>query len=377
MRKRASIIQQLGFKPARYYPGKDCYVGFWVTHPDTGEWTRKKVRVNDINEQERSKYAGRIVKELNEKLYTGWNPLFDEKRLNTGKKIDIALAEMMQERKRELEHTSYVSYRSAITRMLTFLKKNSLQVTCETFSSSIAMMLMKDIAATVSNRTFNNYAVTYKAFWNWFINSEYCRENPFQKIRPKKAAQKERDIIAKEWRPIIRKALDDEPGFKIACLLLYHCLIRPKELCMLRAMHFDVEHAIIFIPASIAKDDEREKVTIPDVILKDISSYVIAIADKTNFLFTGHKEIKPGEKAMKRARLTEHWQLLRDKLEFPANYHMYSLKDTGIVQMLEDGVPIDEVRKQARHSSLEVTSAYLNYVSVGAMPNIKLKSTKF
>ncbi|MCC6601481.1 MAG: site-specific integrase [Crocinitomicaceae bacterium] len=377
MRQRGAIIQEIGFLPARYYPGKDCYVGYWIKHPDTGKWIRKKVRVNDIEQEERKKYAMRLVKAINEKLHAGWNPCFDETRKNIGKKLETALDELLNEKKRELEHTSFVSYRSAINRIVLFLKKNSLSVTCETFNSLHVQSLMKEIAAGVGNRTFNNYIITYRSFWNWFISYDYCKENPFLKIRPKKAGQKERDIIAKEWRPMIREALNNEPGFKIACLLLYHCLIRPKELCLLRALHFDIDHGIIFIPASIAKDDEREKVTIPKIVLDEIAGYVSGITDKTNFLFTGNRTIRPEIKSMKRARLTEHWQAMREKLKFPDNYHLYSLKDTGIVQMLEDGVPIDEVRKQARHSSLEVKSAYLNYVLTGALPNVRNKASRF
>lgn len=130
-------------------------------------------------------------------------------------------------------------------------------------------------------------------------------------------------------------------------------------------------------PASIAKNDQREKVTIPLVILDEIREYIEALPTKEHFLFTGHRTIRPGLRPMKRARLTEHWQKLRERLAFPGNSHMYSLKDTGIVQMLEDGVPIDEVKKQARHSSLEVTAAYLNYVSVGALENVRTRSTAF
>jgi integrase/recombinase XerD len=46
---------------------------------------------------------------------------------------------------------------------------------------------------------------------------------------------------------------------------------------------------------------------------------------------------------------------------FSKAYQFYSLKDTGIVQMLIDGVPAIEVRNQAGHSSLEQTNQYAKY----------------
>lgn len=376
VKKRYTEHRELGFVPAEYYPGKDAYVGYSVREPATGIWHRKRQRVNGVAEADRAKYALKIVAALNKKLHAGWTP-FDTANPHAKTSLTVALDEMLTDKMRELERTSFISYRSAKNRLQAFLKARQLETSPGAFTHAWAMVFMKEISATVGNRTYNNYVTLYRAFWSWFIQYGYCAENPFSGIKPKRAATKEREIIAKQWRGPIGDALKEAPAFRVACLLLYHCLIRPKELCLLRGRDFDLKAGLVFISASVAKNDTREKVTIPLVIIEEVRSYVANLPSDDHYLFTGHRTIRPGLKPMKRARLTEHWQKLRDKLGFPETYHLYSLKDTGIVQMLEDGVPIDEVKKQARHSSLEVTAAYLSYVAAGALENVRTRSTAF
>lgn len=56
---------------------------------------------------------------------------------------------------------------------------------------------------------------------------------------------------------------------------------------------------------------------------------------------------------------------------------LYSLRDSGIVQLLQDGVSPEEVMKQAGHSSLEITTVYVKYANPGASEQIKNKASVF
>lgn len=49
---------------------------------------------------------------------------------------------------------------------------------------------------------------------------------------------------------------------------------------------------------------------------------------------------------------------MREALGLPTTYQFYSLKDTGITEMLEAGVPAKLVKELADHSSLEMTEKY-------------------
>lgn len=50
---------------------------------------------------------------------------------------------------------------------------------------------------------------------------------------------------------------------------------------------------------------------------------------------------------------------MRKELGFGSEYQFYSLKDTGITDLLNSGVPSLSVRDQARHSELATTEKYI------------------
>lgn len=68
---------------------------------------------------------------------------------------------------------------------------------------------------------------------------------------------------------------------------------------------------------------------------------------------------------------------MRVKLGLPKNIQFYSLKDTGIVQLLEDGVSLKDVKDLADHVNVATTSKYLSYVSQDGILAIKNNKSRF
>ena len=66
----------------------------------------------------------------------------------------------------------------------------------------------------------------------------------------------------------------------------------------------------------------------------------------------------PGTRQVSRRMLSKHWDKMRKSLKISAEYQYYSLKDTGITDMLNKKVSNLAVRDQARHSSLSITNIY-------------------
>jgi len=52
------------------------------------------------------------------------------------------------------------------------------------------------------------------------------------------------------------------------------------------------------------------------------------------------------------------WNNMRKALGFSETYTFYSLKDTGITELLNSGVPARIVQQLAGHSSIEMTEKY-------------------
>lgn len=55
------------------------------------------------------------------------------------------------------------------------------------------------------------------------------------------------------------------------------------------------------------------------------------------------------------------WSKMREELDLPEEMQLYSLKDTGITDSLESGIPTIDVMKQAGHHDLRITTRYANH----------------
>ncbi|WGU70334.1 hypothetical protein QIU18_12990 [Capnocytophaga canimorsus] len=51
---------------------------------------------------------------------------------------------------------------------------------------------------------------------------------------------------------------------------------------------------------------------------------------------------------------------MQEKYQFRKEVQFYSLKDTGITDLLNSGIPAVKVQTQARHSDLKVTEHYIS-----------------
>ena len=95
----------------------------------------------------------------------------------------------------------------------------------------------------------------------------------------------------------------------------------------------------------------------PEEIRRFIDRY--ADAPKDWFLFSSLRyEAGPRPKPMAPTRIANTWDNMRKKLHLPEEMQFYSLKDTGITEMLESGVPAKYVKELADHHSLVMTERY-------------------
>ena len=82
----------------------------------------------------------------------------------------------------------------------------------------------------------------------------------------------------------------------------------------------------------------------------------------------------PGAVQLAPKKISDEWVKIRTALKLPKKYQWYSLKDTGITNMLKAGVPTIAVRDQARHHSIIQTEAYTPKEILKA--NVDIKSVK-
>ncbi len=71
----------------------------------------------------------------------------------------------------------------------------------------------------------------------------------------------------------------------------------------------------------------------------------------------------PGRKQISRRVISRFWEQLRTPLQLEKELKFYSLRDSGIIEKIRNGIDLITVMQLADHSSLEITNAYVKLAS--------------
>ena len=372
----------IDYIPARLSTGKVWYVYYYVKDPATGKFRRFRIKLERYGaSREKREAAQIIIKRLNEQLALGWNPMIQESAPKAYCLFSEALDSYLSVKDREVEASSQRCYRSYIKIILQWLrgKGYSDQMYACSFTHALALDFMGDVEADVklSYRTYNNYLLFYRSMFNWMKDKGYISDNPFDGIKrkPKRLIRKTRRTLTDEELSRLFGYLDsaNRPYLAI-CLLCYCCLMRPKEIALLRCRDIDLGTQTVHVRGEIAKNDNDSYRTIPDEMMPYMRE--LDLSHPEWFLFGEHKQydFSPGTQQVDGKKIAKYWSdHLRRTCKFPMDLKFYSLKDTGITNMLGSGVPVSFVKQQADHHSLAMTTIYLGHTSKA---NDTLKKTK-
>lgn len=368
------------FIPAQYSDGKEPFVYYYVKNPVTEKLVRKKVKVGRVRgTKERQKFANSVIQEINAKLYAGWNPYLEEVASIGFVKLIDAVETFYNVKSRELRPDSLRTYKSFIGRFTDWLKETKRDdIFCVKFSKANALEFLdfQFEKRKISPNTYNNYVHFFKVVWAWLLEKQYVAENVFVTIRKKKQTVKTRVIISPAKRQRIIEYLDQkDPQFAMVCKFVFYTLLRPKEVSHLKPESFNLKQQTIFLPGSATKNGHDRIVTIPNAMMNDLLDWDFNQANVGQYIFA--TDFKAGKTPVDGRRFAKKWDSMRKKLALKSEEKLYSLRDSGIVQMLNDGISPEEVMKQADHSSLEMTTIYAKHANPTGSSQIKSGFSSF
>ena len=355
----------LEFRPARVVKGKETYVTYYVADPTTDNLKRMCIRCNHIRSpRERMRYANALCAEINRKLYGGWNPLTGENPAERrGKCLLHAAREHCALRSRNLRPDSQRNYRSKLKQFCDWCARRGVDAwLCGRFTVQLAseFLLEYENDGKRSAYSYNDMLRYVKCMFSDFVTWGLSRENPFATFRPRPMERKHRTTIPKRDRQRIREYFIRKrmPEFVIPMRLCCRYLLRPKEIMMLRIADIDFEKRLLCLPPEVSKN-HRERII---AIGSDVMGYFKQLhgqghAPETYIFST---DFRPGQRLYTTKNIFNEWKRMRDDLDMPDTYHFYSLKDTGITEMLESGMPSKYVKDLAGHTSLAVTERYMH-----------------
>jgi integrase/recombinase XerD len=362
---RVSKIIFVDFKPAELKLTKEWMIVYYSKNPLTNKLERIRIRVPSMTSNaERLKHAKRIIIEINIKLASGWSP-FIEQAGSTYKTFQSSVDDFLSTIKKQVKDNvarpdTLRTYNSNLNLLQQYVKEKKLNIV-------FALELNKNFCVNYldwiyieresSPRTRNNHLGFLRLFSSFLIGRGVLNENPTLGIKNMKLLAKKRQIFPEKVKQTIYEELVTyNNGFHTVCMATYFCFIRNTELGKIKVWNFNFNENTIFINKEISKNKKDETITIPSQFLEAIKKHV-ADSPSDYYVFSSD-QFKPGLKKMPVRKIGSAWEALRDKLKLETIYQFYGLKDTGITDLLNSGVPAIKVRDQARHYDIKITEMY-------------------
>lgn len=362
---RNKSIAFIDYKPAELRINKDWMIVYYAKNPVSGKLECQRLRVPMLsNKSERLKHGKKITLEINNKLAAGWSPFFEEtgKNYKTLNEVIDAFLKQLQKQLTDgvVRQDTIRTYNSNLNLFKQFLSEKHIKITFAIeVNKKICLQYLDWVYVDRNNspRTRNNHLIFLKLFCSFLVARGVLNENPTAGILPMKLPKKTREVFPVDVKTLIQEKLQSyDNGFYTLCMTTYFCLIRNTELGKLLVGMVNIESSSIFLAKEISKNKKDETITIPSQFLPALKAHIgNASADK--YLFSSDN-FKVGSEPMPVRKIASAWEQLRTELNLEKKYQFYSLKDTGITDLLNSGIPAIKVRDQARHYDIKITELY-------------------
>jgi len=353
----------IDFRPAQVMRNKEVYVCYYVLDPTSDRLKRMRIRCNRIKSpRERAKYATLLCAEINRKLYNGWNPLVGEDSAST-KRVSIveAATEYVRRKAKDLRKDTVRSYRSKLSFFTRWCEKAGISDwLCGRFTSSHAADILDEYGGGRSAYAYNSMLQFLKSLFRSLVSKGLAAHNPFAAFNGKRRETKSRVTIPRQDRKRILNYFHKRGMSEYVAMirLCFKYLVRPKEILMLKIGDINFDSGLLRIPPEVSKNHTERTIALGHDVMKYFQELLKTGCNTDDYIFS--TDFKPGERLYTTKNTFTTWQRMRERLSMPDSYHFYSLKDTGITEMLESGMPSKFVKDLAGHHSLSMTEKYLH-----------------
>jgi len=362
------MSQIIAWKTPVFHQKSECYVSFQAYDPLSGRLKTKKIMLGHIKgKTNQRKYAEDLIKRLTEQLSSGWNPWIEavqplEYALwdDVISKYKDYLVKLCNEH--SLREESYVDYSSRVHILEQWKAEKRIPLTYVYQWDRQTITKFLDYVFIERNNTIttrNNYLTWLKSFTSYLVERGYLSSNPTEGLgRIKNRHKKDRDVIPDDVMKQIRAYLyEKNKHYLLACEILHYLFVRPRELSFLKIGDFHLQTQTLTLHGAHTKNGNDATITLPSHVIRLMIDLNVFSYPSHYYLFSDR--FSPGEARKSEKIFRDYWcRNLRKALGFSERYKFYSLKDTGITNMLKANADVLSVRDQARHSSILITDIY-------------------
>lgn len=350
---------------------KKWYITFRVWHKQKNKLVQKyDYEINKFPDpSDRRRFARKYIRQMNAMLADGF--IIDESNLEPEKLKVIYLKDgfhdILEIKRNEYSHGTYVSYSQRVEMLLTWLKDNHKEfLPANELTQSMVLDFLDHMAKKgTAPRTLNNYRDGLKSIFNEIKDrhQDILKENPFSGIKKRKEVASTRNVAYKgsEKRVLIELIKHIEPELFQFIQFIYYCFLRPNEIRQLQVYNVQLATGKIFIEAFKSKSKRNDYIIIPPSFIPTLQEL---IKDKPSnaYLFPGQKV-----PCISKNIMSDRHRAIIKRFDWVNGHTLYSWKHTGVVDAYNNGVDIKSLQLQLRHYSLEDTDTYLK--SLGMFSN--------
>ena len=374
---------QFNYLPAvlKHQPSHGWSVEYYVMD-GSGKMRRMVVRMNSLRKRfqrvaDFKAHCNMVVCGLNAKLAGGWTPFGEEHNTRLFTPFEMVVADYMAEKEKELRPDSLRSYRSFCNCIVAWANEVCPGVQMASFNKVLAVRFMDYIQNErgLGGRTYNNRLKSARALFSWAVEKCYAKENPFAAMKPKREEKKKRGMVPHDARAKVAAwCAANNPPYYILCRLVFDALIRPREAWRLKVSDLHLAEGYIWIGEDVSKTHYARAAALTPDLVADLEKYTEK-AQPNMYLFG--PGFKPGAKQIRYQNFREHWAKMRKELGLPDNMQLYSLRDTGMNEMITGGIDPLTVMQHADHHNLSMTTRYANHANPQLVQTISQKAPSF
>ena len=339
------------------------FVSFRAKDPVTKQLKEKRFSLKQYKKGVvRDTMAAQMIAKILNRLQQNWNPFVPDMEDRSSTLLSKVIAEFKETIEAEVKKNikkekTKIDYFSRLKMFSEWAEKHKVMQICHCTAAVVDNYLQGNIVRKGNAaRTRNNNRTFLSAFFGWCVKRHYLKDNPCSEIKSVKEAEKQRKpVTPMELEKLRHYLYEKDKHFLLAVMMQYYTLIRPKELSHLKLCDISVKNQTIIVPKNISKNGREEPVALNDRIIKLMLDLGVFNFPNEYYLFG--RDFKPTRIYASERIFRERWTKIRKELNIPFNRKFYSLKDSGIIDLINSEGAVN-ARDQARHTSISVTNLY-------------------
>lgn len=360
------------------------HIMFKIRNPYSGLLERRIIRLNKakqmLGDEERfQKYVDELIQGINYRLRNGESPYMSEETARGYKSVKVLFDRFLADKSRFVRADTIRSYSSLSTHFLDWLEGTAHNCRCNRFTPSLAVRYAEYVQSQfvrVNARTFNGHIKFCRSVFKWGQKHCYCKENPFENVSLLPKKEKFRDVVSPLQRQQIREYYQKHnPAFLVVVELVFNSFIRPKEISRIQIRNIDLQQQVIHLyPDQTKTHAYRAAILSPELV--EILTCELANNYPPDYYLVSDG-YRPGKRRMTTRAYGKCWRKMRLQLALPNELQLYSLRDTGIMELLDTELSPREVSEVIGHRDLKSINNYLHHHSLTMIDKMQRNTPKF